>query len=90
MELSLNTILPVSAYSPNNASIKSSSTEQLTSGQEKPSRWSGIEVNPLYDVHSHHKRRKSLSSRLFRQMSFGATDKSPHIFPKHRLVPQID
>lgn len=67
------------AYSPNNASIKSSSTEHLTA--EKPSRWSGIEVNPLYDVHNH-KRRKSLSSRLFRQMSFGATDKSPHIFPK--------
>ena len=62
----------------NNASIKSSSTEHLT---EKPSRWSGIEVNPLYD-HHHHKRRKSLSSRLFRQMSFGATDKSPNIFPK--------
>ena len=60
------------AYSPNNASIKSSSTEHLTA--EKPSRWSGIEVNPLYDVHNH-KRRKSLSSRLFRQMSFGATDR---------------
>ena len=43
------------AYSPNNASIKSSSTEHLTA--EKPSRWSGIEVNPLYDVHNH-KRRK--------------------------------
>ena len=63
----------------NNASIKSSSTEHLT--HEKQSRWSGIEVNPLYDVH-HHKRRKSLSSRLFRQMSFVTNDKSPNIFPK--------
>ena len=67
-------------YTPVNT-IKSSSTEQLTEKQSNPSRWSGIEVNPLYDAH-HHKRRKSLSSRLFRQMSFGSNDKSPSIFPK--------
>ena len=68
-------------YSPANT-VKSSSTEHLTERQSNPSRWSGIEVNPLYDAHQH-KRRKSLSSRLFRQMSFGTNnDKSPNIFPK--------
>ena len=66
---------------PELANMKSTSTEQLTDRQNS-SRWSGIEVNPLYDV-QHHKRRKSLSSRLFRQMSFGNNhDKSPNILSK--------
>ena len=75
---------PDLTFSPTNSNIKSSSTEHLTDRhhQHHSSRWSGIEVNPLYDV-QHHKRRKSLSSRLFRQMSFGNNhDKSPNILSK--------
>ena len=56
-------------YSPVNVTMRSTSTEFLTQKQSTASRFSGIEVNPLFDVNQH-KRRKSLSSRLFRQMSF--------------------
>jgi len=55
-------------YSPVSVALRSSSTEFLTQKHSTASRFSGIEVNPLFDVNQ--KRRKSLSSRLFRQMSF--------------------
>ena len=55
-------------YNPVNVALRSSSTEFLTQKHSTGSRFSGIEVNPLFDVNQ--KRRKSLSSRLFRQMSF--------------------
>ena len=68
-------------YNPVNVSLRSNSTEFLTQKHSSGSRFSGIEVNPLYDVNQ--KRRKSLSSRLFRQMSFiNNNDKSPNICHK--------
>ena len=55
-------------YNPVSVTLRSSSTEFLTQKNSTGSRFSGIEVNPLFDVNQ--KRRKSLTSRLFRQMSF--------------------